>query len=117
MSHHSGSCHCGAVTFEFDGPPVEAGIRCNCSICRRKGALMTNFTVAPDELKVKIEPGALGTYTFCSGVAKHHFCRRCGIYTFHVTIRKPGHYRINVGCLDGVDSLSLPWELFDGASL
>jgi hypothetical protein len=32
-------------------------------------------------------------------------------------MRKPGHYRINLGCVDGVDALTLPVEVFDGASL
>jgi hypothetical protein len=32
-------------------------------------------------------------------------------------MRKPGHYRINLGCVEGVDALALPVEVFDGASL
>ena len=78
---------------------------------------MTVFTVAPNEINIEVQGERLATYEFGSKVAKHHFCSKCGIYTFHQTLRKPGHYRINVGCIDGVDSLSLPFEVFDGASL
>ena len=33
-----GSCHCGAVHWRFEGIPKSA-TTCNCSICRRYGAL------------------------------------------------------------------------------
>jgi hypothetical protein len=114
---HKGSCHCGAVSFEFEGPEITSGLRCNCSICRRKGALMTEFLVAPSDIDIADPENVLATYDFGSKVAKHHFCSRCGIYTFHQTVRKPGYYRANIGCLEGVDSNDLPFDVFDGASL
>ncbi|MCV6613294.1 MAG: GFA family protein [Amphritea sp.] len=114
---HKGQCHCGAVKFEFEGDEIRSGLRCNCSICIRKAALMTEYAVAPDAITISAEADALATYTFGSGVAQHHFCNRCGIYTFHQTVRQPGHYRINIGCLDGVDSIQMPYKVFDGASL
>ncbi|UCH53208.1 MAG: GFA family protein [Pseudomonadota bacterium] len=117
MTEYIGSCHCGSVSFKFTGPAIEKGVRCNCSICRRKGAIMSAFTIAPEEIKIDVKDNALATYEFGSRVAKHHFCKKCGIYPFHQTLRKPGHYRVNVGCVDGVDSLSLPVDVFDGASI
>lgn len=118
MKKYTGSCHCGAIRFAFTGPDsIERGLRCNCSICRRKGALMSGFTVAPEDMSIEASEGALATHTFGTEVAKHHFCSRCGIYPFHQTMRKPGHYRINVGCIDGVDALALPFDVFDGAAI
>lgn len=114
---YKGSCHCGSIQFEFEGPEIESGLRCNCSICRRKGATMTNFTVPKEVLKITAVDGALATYEFGSCVAKHHFCNRCGIYPFHQTMRKPGEYRFNIGCLEGVDVTTLPFDMFDGASV
>ena len=114
---YSGSCHCGAVRFEFSAPAIESGLRCNCSICRRKGALMTPFVLAPDEIRITAAEGALSTYTFGDGVAKHHFCKHCGIYPFHQTMRKPGHYRVNIGCIEGLDSIHMPFDVFDGAAI
>lgn len=116
MKEHTGSCHCGAIRFRFRGPEIENGLRCNCSICRRKGALMTAFTVAPEDIEIEVDSDALGTYEFGHHIAKHHFCRRCGIYPFHQTMSKPGHYRINAGCVDGVEPSRLPFTLIDGAS-
>ncbi|CZF81794.1 Glutathione-dependent formaldehyde-activating enzyme [Grimontia celer] len=114
---YTGSCHCGSVTFEFEEQEIKSGLRCNCSVCQKKGALMSAFTVSPEAMNINAAEGALATYSFGSGTAKHHFCSRCGIYPFHQTLRKPGHYRVNLGCLEGVDTTKLPFDVFDGASL
>ena len=112
-----GSCHCGAITFEFEGPEITSGLKCNCSICRRKGALMTPYMIASSDMHISDTEGTLSTYEFGTKVAKHHFCNRCGIYTFHQTLRAPGHYRANIGCLEGIESTNLVFDVFDGASL
>lgn len=78
---------------------------------------MSVFTLSASELVISAAPGALATYEFGSCIAKHHFCRKCGIYPFHQTMRKPGHYRINLGCLEGIDISLLPFEVFDGAAI
>ncbi|MDR3411736.1 MAG: GFA family protein [Formivibrio sp.] len=118
MKEYKGSCHCGAIRFTFTGPAlIERGLRCNCSVCRRKGAAMSPFMVASDEIKIEVQDDALATYAFGCQVAKHHFCKICGIYPFHQTLRKPGHYRVNLGCVEGLDSTALPCDVFDGASL
>ena len=117
MTKYTGSCHCGAIKFQFKGQEITSGLRCNCSICRRKGATMTDYAVAPEDMKIQVEGDALGTYVFGTGLAKHHFCRKCGIYTFHQTRRQPGYYRVNTGCLDGIDAANLPFKVYDGASL
>jgi hypothetical protein len=114
---YKGSCHCGAVRFSYQGETIEKGLRCNCSICERKGALMSSEIIAPEAMQIDAEEGALGLYQFGDKVAKHYFCKRCGIYTFHQTIRKPGHYRVNLGCIEGVDPLTLAFDVFDGKHL
>lgn len=115
--HYQGSCHCGAVKFSYTGDEITRGLRCNCSICRRKGALMSSEVIAPEALHIQADEGALALYQFGDKTAKHFFCRHCGIYTFHQTVRKPGHYRVNLGCLDGVDVFSLNADVFDGKHL
>lgn len=115
---YKGSCHCGSISFSFEREePITEGLKCNCSICIRKGAPMSAFTLAPEELEVKAEKGALGLYQFDSKVAKHFFCNKCGVYTFHQTVRKPGHSRVNLGCIDEIDTDALEMDLFDGKSL
>ncbi|MEW8509004.1 MAG: GFA family protein [Candidatus Thiodiazotropha sp.] len=115
--HYKGSCHCGAVRFSFEGDKIEKGLRCNCSICSRKGAMMTTQAISPEQFTITAEEGALGCYQFGAKTAKHYFCNRCGIYTFHETARFVGHYRVNLGCVEGIDPFVLEYDLFDGKHL
>ena len=43
---------------------------------------------------------ALVTYTFNTGVAKHLFCRHCGIKSFYIPRSHPHGYNVNARCLD-----------------
>jgi hypothetical protein len=116
---YQGSCHCGNVKFSFehDGE-IESGLRCNCSICIRKGAVMTPFLISPEELKITLKKeDSLGLYEFDTKVAHHFFCKICGIYTFNQTARFVDQYRVNLGCIEGVDSLALEVDVFNGKDM
>ena len=118
MSHHyEGSCHCGAVKFAYEGEEITQGLRCSCSICRRKGAMMSTETIPLEVLHIKAKSEDLGLYQFGSAVAKHYFCRRCGIYTHNEMLRFPGHCRVNLGCIDELDTSEFEVTLFDGKNL
>ena len=117
MRNYRGSCHCGAVRFSFESNEITSGLRCTCSICSRRGAVVSPETIPPERFRIDAEQGALGLYQFGAKIARHYFCKNCGIYTFHETFRKPGHYRANLGCVEGVDALALPVEVFDGKHL
>ena len=95
----TGRCHCGAVRFEAifrDG--MGALNRCNCSLCRKKGAVMTSIPLA--DLKLLSGEDALALYQWNTRVAKHYFCKVCGVYTHHQRRSAPDLYAINVACLD-----------------
>ncbi|MBO6776507.1 MAG: GFA family protein [Marinibacterium sp.] len=117
MKQYKGSCHCGAVTFAFPCPEITRIMRCDCSLCARKGIAMTVTTIPPDQIEIFDPEGALATYQFATMTARHHFCSRCGIHTFVETRLNPGHYRINLGCVDEINAMRLPEELYDGKSL
>ncbi len=119
MKTYSGSCHCGNVRFSFDHKEeIISGLYCNCSICKRKGALMTDFVIPPDEFTIELrEENDLALYEFGDKAAHHYFCKTCGIYPFHQTLRMPDHYRVNLGCIDEIDSDELETDIFDGRSL
>jgi len=115
MSHHTASCHCGAVELAVEFPDgISAGKRCNCSICRRKGAVMV-YTAAAN---VKVTRGAenLSTYSFHSHTAQHYFCKTCGIYTHHRARFDPEVCGINAGCIEGLDIDTLTLTLSDGTN-
>jgi hypothetical protein len=59
---------------------------------------------------------ALSLYQFNTRAAQHFFCKVCGVYPFHQTRKDPQAWRVNLGCLDGVDSYALEHTLADGAS-
>ena len=117
MAEYQGSCHCGAVKFSFQSEEIDKGLRCTCSVCRRKGAMMSAFVIPEEELKIDAADDALSIYQFGTNKAKHFFCSRCGIYPFHETMRMPGQYRVNLGCIDNLETTQLECDIFDGKNL
>jgi hypothetical protein len=103
---HKSSCHCGAVVLELELPDgIVNPRRCNCSICRRKGAIAA--TVPLSGLRIVQGQETLRLYQFNTRTAKHYFCSVCGIYTHHQRRSNPNEYGYNVGCLEGVDPNSI----------
>jgi len=96
-----GACHCGTVQFEVT---LSEGLsnprRCNCSMCRMRGAVAVTAEVGG--LRVLAGEEQLTEYRFNTGVARHFFCSRCGIYTHHRRRSNPNEYGVNVACLEGV---------------
>jgi hypothetical protein len=109
-----GSCHCGAVRFaiESDFPELTT---CDCSICRRRNALM----VKVHESRFRLLAGEehLVRYQFHTHTAQHFFCGRCGIYPFHRKRVTPDHLGINVFCLEGFDPAGIPVRRTAGAAM
>ena len=102
MTTHKATCHCGAVELAIDIPHGLTGLtRCDCSVCRRKGAVMAYTDL--DKLQVVKGVDKLSLYTFNTHTAKHYFCSICGIYTHHQRRSNPNHYGVNVGCIEGID--------------
>ena len=109
-----GSCHCGAVVFEIDTDFPEL-TTCDCSICRRKNALM----VKVHESRFRLLQGeqALRLYRFHTMTAQHYFCGTCGIYPFHRKRMQLDHYGVNVFCLEGFDPAGIPVRATVGAAM
>src|SRR5690606_27550198 len=79
---HKATCHCGAVELELHLPDGVVDPRhCDCSICRRKGAVVAS--IALSGLKIVKGHDVLKVYQFNTQTAKHFFCSVCGIYTHH----------------------------------
>jgi hypothetical protein len=95
---YSGSCHCGAVRFEVEAPDEIEAEDCNCSICRKSGYL--HLIVPRSRFRLLGGEDALTTYTFNTGVARHTFCRTCGIKPFYTPRSNPDGVDVNVRCLE-----------------
>ena len=75
---YNASCHCGSVRFKLTSEDITTGRRCNCSICIRKGAVMSSNYFRP--LDVEVEGSEhLARYQFGDKDLNHLFCRTCGV--------------------------------------
>jgi len=112
LREHHGACHCGAVRFTVLAAAEVIVEDCNCSICRKSGYL--HLLVAASQFKLLAGAEALSTYTFNSGVARHTFCRHCGVKAFYTPRSNPEGYSVNLRCLDTRGFETVHIEAFDG---
>ena len=126
-------CHCGKVEAEInvDGDLAKV-LQCNCSICKRKNAIMSmvkneDFKIVKGEDKLKLYLNyqvhlflllllhndilvfsfIFLLYQFHSKIAKHYFCSNCGIYTHHNPRANPAMTGFNLGCIDSINTFNL----------
>lgn len=108
---YQGGCHCGKIRFSVTINQLKA-IRCNCSICRKKGFL--HLIVSPEKFKLLQGEEFIKIYTFNTQVAKHQFCSICGIHPFYIPRSHPDMIDVNLNCLDEDIISQLEIEEFDG---
>ncbi len=96
MIYHGG-CHCGAIAFEVEASEDIEVEDCNCSICSMSGFL--HLIVPKSKFHLLRGNDVVTTYSFNTGVAKHTFCRICGIKSFYVPRSNPDGIDVNVRCL------------------
>ena len=99
------ACHCGAVRFEVAEPP-EWVLDCNCTLCRKYGALWTYYRGA-DQAKLLMtpDPGTTDTYAWIDGDIAFHRCKVCGCVT-HIEAAKadpPVIFGVNARMMAGLD--------------
>jgi hypothetical protein len=108
---HTGSCHCGAIRFRVRVDKYEA-LDCNCSICTMKSFL--HLIVDRNAFELLQGHDQIATYTFNTHVAKHHFCKTCGVHPFYIPRSHPDGVDVNVRCLDGDAMALFSISPFDG---
>ena len=122
---YAGSCHCGSTRFEVDLDLDHVRV-CDCSICRRRGALI--HRVPEDALRILTPLDALTLYQWHTFTAQDYFCPKCGILPFRrprartADEAKQGMeafhgWAVNVRCLDGVNLESIPIKYVHGSRL
>ncbi len=84
-----GSCHCGAVRYTVETAP-ETVMACNCSICRKRGALTAHYS--PRAVKVT---GPTATYQWGDRMLVFHHCPNCGCATHSMPV-DPASDRMSV---------------------
>ncbi|MFO1015717.1 MAG: hypothetical protein U1E50_18335 [Caulobacteraceae bacterium] len=90
------ACHCGAVRIEVT-PAPDWVLDCNCSICRRYGALWAyaHDRESGKRIAMALTRGAdnLDTYIWGDRMLGFHRCKTCGCVTHHTALDKPDQVR------------------------
>lgn len=113
--HYHGGCHCQDVKFlielhkPLEGMEVTA---CNCSICEKTGFL--HLIIPKQQFKLESNWSKLESYQFNKNIAKHYFCRRCGVKSFYQPRSHPDNWSINIRCLDDFNKTKFQIKSFDG---
>lgn len=87
-----GSCHCGAVRWQFDGVPDSATV-CNCTVCRRYGVIWA-YGFEGEGINVAGETAAYVRGKYIG----FHFCPTCGCVAYWraLELNESGRRRIAV---------------------
>ena len=111
---YTGSCHCSSIKFEIDSD-LEKIVQCNCSICIKRNAKM--IMIPKENFKLLEGSESLSLYQFNTEIAKHFFCKKCGIYTHHNRKSYLNGMGVNLGCIEDVDPMEFDVIQFDGKKL
>ena len=87
------SCHCGTVKIHVKRAPRTV-TRCNCSLCRRYGALWAYYGAGA--VAIEAPQGSLASYSWRRRVRAYFRCRRCGCVTHYKYRRKWGSGTVGV---------------------
>ena len=112
-----GRCRCGKIVFSTSVQlDFAAARRCDCSLCRRRWAVMVSCPPAQFILEKGAE--SLARYQWNTAIDKHYCCKTCGIYTHHIRRSDPSVYGVNVGCFDDINIRDyLATDINDGISM
>lgn len=108
------SCHCGAV--RVDLPELPAAVtECNCSICRRYGALWAYYT--REQVTLHAAADQLASYSWGDQQIEFCHCRRCGCLTHYASVEQgpDGRVAVNARMLPRQLTAALTVRHFDGA--
>ena len=112
MVTHLGSCHCNQIQFEVIGEKNIKVLDCSCSIC----SILNYKHYIVDKSQFKLLKGKkyLSTYTFNTNVAKHLFCKNCGIKSFYIPRSHPDSISVNLNCIHSKTINKVKIIKFDG---
>lgn len=108
-----GSCHCGAVVFKIANPPKWL-TDCNCTLCRRIGALWAHVDV--NDVAIISDAEATTSYIQGDKMLATHTCNTCGCTTHWENLKPDGSslMAVNFRMCSPVEVSRLPIRKFDG---
>ena len=93
MAVYSGSCLCGAVEFEYDGPSLWCA-HCHCTLCQRAHGAPLVTWVGVTEQNVRLLNNQCLKWYRSSADSERGFCSTCGSTLFFKSQRWPGQLHI-----------------------
>ncbi len=113
------ACHCGAVRIVMQPRPAWV-LDCNCSICRRYGALWAYSwdRIGKRTLEAALVQGAdaLAGYVWGDRELGFWFCKHCGCLTHHTALAAPATLRaVNARMFVNFDPASIALHRSDNA--
>lgn len=115
LRKHAGGCHCGAVRYEVLLPERIIVEDCNCSICAK---VRNAHVIAPASRFTLIQgEDVLTEYQFGVHVARHLFCKVCGVKSFYIPRSNPDGVAVTYACLDDPNDFDdVEVHAFDGVN-
>ena len=109
-----GSCHCGAVKLRLPHQPLKA-TRCNCSICRRLGAVYAYFDLGT--VAIEAHPEHTQAYICGDKTLRTLRCRTGGCTTHWEPLGDDanGQHGVNLNLFDPALLERVNVRRFDGA--
>ena len=111
----TGSCHCGAVHWQFDGMP-DGATACNCTLCRRYGTLWA-YGYVDHPISVF---GPTSSYFWGHKSIGFHFCPTCGCVAYWRALRPENtdktRIAVNLRLANPEAVAAIPLDRFDGLS-
>ena len=116
--NYTARCHCGRVRFSFRCEEICTGARCDCSLCVRRGAVLSSKYIPAADFTPHANSADLGCYLWNEHVLNNYYCRHCGIFVYIADGEggKDG-YRVNLGCVEELDTFTLEISRIDGGSV
>src|SRR5260221_745349 len=108
------ACHCGAVRFEIEAPPQWV-LDCNCTLCRRYGAMWAYPHLGQANVLTGPDPEATAAYLWGDRSIGFHHCRTCGCMThmMGVDLDPPALFGVNARMMVGLDSSAVSVRRID----
>ena len=112
-----GGCACGAVRYELNSEPFDAGW-CHCTTCRRvSGAPACAFATVPvGDFVIRQGEDRLGTFRSAS-FGHRRFCRDCGAQLTIQVDHQPETIDFPIGSLDDTDAVEPGFHIFHASKV
>ena len=112
----TGTCHCGALHWTFDGMP-DSATACNCTLCLRYGVLWI-YDCEGERIRISGPSAAYTRKDRANPALEIHFCNSCGcVMSWRgLKIDADGRRRIavNIRLTEPRQVAHLPIDHFDG---